>query len=181
MSAEPTDRRAAGPALVIDERAMELAIAEAQLALAHGDVPIGAVAVIGGRVVASRHNERELSHDPTAHAEILLLRDIAEALGDWRMGTATVVVTLEPCPMCAGAMVNARLGRLVFGAYDPKAGAVGSLYNLCSDPRLNHELPVVGGVLAERCGALLTSFFEGRRGQGSPGSNDTVPGGPQHP
>jgi tRNA(adenine34) deaminase len=170
MAAEPTGEP--GPSLVNDEWAMELAITEAQLAKIHGDVPIGAVAMIDGKVVAARHNERELTHDPTAHAEILLLRDVAQMLGDWRMGAVTLIVTLEPCPMCAGAMVNARVGRLVFGAYDPKAGAVGSLFNLCSDPRLNHELPVAGGVLAERCGALLTSFFEGRRGPGSPTSGD---------
>jgi tRNA(adenine34) deaminase len=146
-----------------DEAAMWLAIAEAERAVAHGDVPVGAVAVVGGRAVAARHNERELRPDPTAHAELLTLADVAAAIGGWRMDAVTIVVTLEPCAMCAGAMVNGRVGRLVFGAYDPKAGAVGSLYNLCTDPRLNHEVEVTGGVLAEECGALLTSFFGDRR------------------
>jgi tRNA(adenine34) deaminase len=114
-------------------------------------------------VVARRHNERERTGDPTAHAELLALRDAAAALGTWRLGDATIVVTLEPCPMCAGAMVAARLGRLVYGAADPKAGACGTLYNLCADPRLNHEIPVTGGVRAAECGALLTSFFADRR------------------
>ena len=126
---------------------MRMALAEALLAPPHGDVPVGALALVGGRVVASGHNERERRGDPTAHAEILVLRAAAEALGTWRLDRVTVVVTLEPCPMCAGALVAARVGRLVFGAPDPKAGACGSLYQLCADPRLNHELPVVGGVL----------------------------------
>ena len=142
---------------------MELALAEAALALDHDDVPVGAVALFEGRVVASRHNERERLQDPTAHAELLALRDAAASVGDWRLVDVTLVVTLEPCPMCAGALVNARLGRLLFGAYDSKAGACGSLYNLCSDPRLNHELPVVGGVRADEAAALLVTFFAGRR------------------
>ncbi|HET7486635.1 MAG TPA: nucleoside deaminase [Acidimicrobiales bacterium] len=146
-----------------DEEAMELALAEAEAAPAHGDVPVGAVVLAGGRVVASRHNERERLADPTAHAELLALRDAAVALGTWRLDGATLVVTLEPCPMCAGAAVAGRVGRVVFGAADPKAGACGSLYNLCADPRLNHEPPVRGGVLAERAAALLRSFFAGRR------------------
>ena len=126
---------------VEDTDAMRLALDEAGAAVAHGDVPIGAVALVDGRVIASRHNERELRQDPTAHAEILALRDAAEALGTWRLSAVTLVVTLEPCPMCAGALVASRTGRLVFGAADPKAGACGSLYQLCGDPRLNHELP----------------------------------------
>jgi tRNA(adenine34) deaminase len=146
-----------------DETTMRHAIAEAERAAAHGDVPVGAVAIVDGAVVGARHNERESRPDPTAHAELLLLRDVAAARGSWRMDGVTVVVTLEPCAMCAGAMVNGRVARLVFGAYDPKAGAVGSLYNLCQDPRLNHEVEVTGGVLADECGALLASFFEGRR------------------
>ncbi len=150
--------------LEADEATMQLAIDEARRALEHGDVPVGAVALRGGEVVGRRHNERELRHDPTAHAELLLLRDVARDLTDWRLGDVTLVVTLEPCAMCAGAMVNARLGRLVFGALDPKAGAVASLYELCADPRLNHEVAVTGGVLADECGALLTSFFAERRG-----------------
>jgi tRNA(adenine34) deaminase len=158
------DVAAADPTAPLDDRAaMRVALAEAAQAVAHGDVPVGAVALVGGRVVATRHNERELRLDPTAHAEILALQDAAAALGTWRLGEVTLVVTLEPCPMCAGAMVAARVGRLVFGAVDPKAGACGSLYQLCADPRLNHELPVTGGVLAAECGRVLEEFFAGRR------------------
>jgi len=142
---------------------MRAALAEASGAPDHDDVPVGAVAVVAGRQVAARHNERELRGDPTAHAEILALRDAAAALGTWRLTEVTLVVTLEPCPMCAGALVAARVGRLVFGAADPKAGACGTLYQLCADPRLNHELPVTGGVLAEECGARLTAFFSAKR------------------
>ncbi len=142
---------------------MDVALVEARAAAAEGEVPVGAVCLIDGRVVARRHNERERTGDPTAHAELLVLREAATTLGGWRLGDATIVVTLEPCPMCAGAMVAARLGRLVFGAADPKAGACGTLYNLCADPRLNHEVVVTGGVRAEECGALLTSFFADRR------------------
>jgi tRNA(adenine34) deaminase len=141
------------------ESAMELALVEARSAALHGDVPVGAVVFVGDRVVALAHNERELRADPTAHAEILAIRQAANALGTWRLETATIAVTLEPCAMCAGALVSSRMGKLAFGAVDLKAGACGSLYNLCSDPRLNHELPVTGGVLAEKCGALLTEFF----------------------
>jgi tRNA(adenine34) deaminase len=146
-----------------DLAAMRLALLEAKQALTHGDVPVGAVAIADGQVVSTRHNERELRLDPTAHAEILALRDAAAALGTWRLGDVTLVVTLEPCAMCAGALVSARVGRLVFGAVDPKAGACGSLYQLCADPRLNHELPVRGGVLADECGVVLEEFFAGRR------------------
>ncbi|MDQ3573737.1 MAG: nucleoside deaminase [Actinomycetota bacterium] len=142
---------------------MELALEEAALAPSHGDVPVGAVAVIGGRVVARRHNERELLGDPTAHAELLALRDAARALGDWRLDAVTLVVTLEPCPMCAGALVAGRVARVVFAAPDPKAGACGSLYNLCVDPRLNHEVAVTPGVLADRGALILRQFFAGRR------------------
>jgi tRNA(adenine34) deaminase len=146
-----------------DTGAMRLAIEEAQRALEHGDVPIGAVALVGGQVVARRHNERELQHDPTAHAEILALHDVAEGREDWRLDDVTVIVTLEPCAMCAGALVNARVARVVFGADDPKAGALGSLYNLGSDPRLNHEFDIADGVLADECGDLLRNFFASRR------------------
>ena len=146
-----------------DSAAMGLALEEAAAAPGHGDVPVGAVALVAGQVVASRHNERELTGDPTAHAEILALADAAAALGTWRLTEVTLVVTLEPCPMCAGALVAARLGRVVFGATDPKAGACGSLYNLCADPRLNHEVPVTPGVRADECAALLTGFFDDRR------------------
>jgi len=145
---------------------MRLALTEALLAVTHEDVPVGAVVLVDGTVVAARHNERELQQDPTAHAEILALRDAATGAGSWRLEDTTVVVTLEPCPMCAGALVAGRVGRLVFGATDPKAGASGSLYNLCADPRLNHELPVTPGVLADEAGALLVEFFAGRRRSG---------------
>ena len=150
---------------VDDETAMAAALDEAAAALRHDDVPVGAVAVVDGTVVARRHNEREWLGDPTAHAELLVMRDAAAALGAWRLGDVTLVVTLEPCPMCAGALVAARVGRVVFGAYDPKAGACGSLYNLCADPRLNHEVPVTGGVRADESAALLAAFFADRRGR----------------
>jgi tRNA(adenine34) deaminase len=142
---------------------MGLALGEAAAATAHGDVPVGAVALVDGRVVASRHNERELTGDPTAHAELLALADAAAVVGSWRLSEATLVVTLEPCPMCAGALVASRLGAVVFGAADPKAGACGSLYNLCADPRLNHEVAVTAGVRADEAAALLTAFFADRR------------------
>ena len=142
---------------------MALALGEARTAAEEGDVPVGAVALIGGHVVAARHNEREGAADPTAHAEILALRDAASSVGGWRLSELTLVVTLEPCPMCAGALVAARVRRVVFGATDPRAGACGTLYNLCTDPRLNHELEVVGGVGAAECAALLLSFFAGKR------------------
>ena len=147
---------------------MGLALAQARDALAHDDVPVGAVVLIDGLVVAARHNERELTGDPTAHAEVLPLRDAALALGGWRLSAATLVVTLEPCPMCAGALVAARVGRLVFGAADPRAGACGTLYNLCCDPRLNHELPITAGVREAECATLLTSFFAGKRALSAP-------------
>ena len=148
-----------------DDEAMELALAEARAAAAAGDVPVGCV-VLGpdGAVLARRHNERVVAADPTAHAEILALRDAAAAVGSWRLTGCTLVVTLEPCPMCAGALVAGRVARVVFGAADPKAGACGSLYNLCVDPRLNHEVAVVPGVRGEESGALLSSFFAARRG-----------------
>ncbi len=142
---------------------MELALAEARRALKHDDVPVGAVTIMDGRVIAARHNERELTRDPTAHAELLALRDTAAALGRWRLNDVTLVVTLEPCPMCAGALVAARIGKLLFGATDPRAGACGTLYNLCADPRLNHEVPIIAGVRAAECSDLLTSFFALKR------------------
>jgi tRNA(adenine34) deaminase len=151
---------------VDDESAMRLALDEAAAAVRHGDVPVGAVAVTGGQVISCRHNERELQGDPTAHAEMLALSDAATVLGTWRLSEVTLVVTLEPCPMCAGALVAARLGRLVFGAADLKGGACGSLYNLCADPRLNHEVPVTVGVCAEEASAQLTGFFDVRRRSG---------------
>jgi tRNA(adenine34) deaminase len=149
---------------VTDEEAMALALEEASRAPVHGDVPVGAVVIdASGTVIARRHNERELVGDPTAHAELLALRDAAHHAGGWRLDGATVVVTLEPCPMCAGALVAARVARVVFGAPDPKAGAVGSLYNLCTDPRLNHEVAVRHGVRADEAARLLSGFFAERR------------------
>ncbi|HEX8770209.1 MAG TPA: nucleoside deaminase [Acidimicrobiales bacterium] len=149
-----------------DDEAMALALDEARLAAAHEDVPVGAVALVGDEIVARRHNERHLTGDPTAHAELLALRDAAAAGTEgWRLSAVTLVVTLEPCPMCAGALVAGRVGRLVFGAPDPRAGACGSLYNLCADPRLNHEIPVTAGVRATESAALLESFFASRRGR----------------
>ena len=128
-----------------------------------GEVPVGAVAVHEGRIVGRGANARESARDPTAHAELIAIREAARTLGRWRLAGVTLVVTLEPCAMCAGAMVLARIDRLVFGASDPKAGAVGSLMDLSKDERLNHRFPVGRGVRAEECGALLRGFFEGRR------------------
>lgn len=142
---------------------MAAALDEARGALAHGDVPVGAVVVRDGEIVARAHNRREVLGDPTAHAEVLALRAAAEALGRWRLEDCTLVVTLEPCIMCAGALLNARIGRLVYGAADLKAGATASLYNVCADPRLNHNPPVTHGVLAHEASELLTTFFAARR------------------
>ncbi|MGH9066127.1 MAG: nucleoside deaminase [Acidimicrobiales bacterium] len=143
---------------------MATALAQARAAAGHADVPVGAVVLVGGDVVSARHNERERLGDPTAHAELLALRDAARATGSWRLGPESVLVaTLEPCAMCAGAMLAARVGRLVFGAVDPKAGACGSLYNLCADPRLNHEVEVVAGLSAGESSRLLSTFFGSRR------------------
>jgi tRNA(adenine34) deaminase len=153
-------RPAEGPAI---EDVMGIALEEAARAIDHGDVPVGAVALADGRVIASRHNEREQRGDPTAHAEILALRDAAAVLRTWKLTTVTLVVTLEPCAMCAGALVATRIGRLVFGATDLKAGACGSLYNLCVDPRLNHQLPVTTGVRAAEASDQLSTFFASRR------------------
>ncbi len=140
---------------------MRLALDEARRAGAAGDTPVGAVLLDdAGSVVAAAGNRREQSHDPTAHAEVLVLRAGARARGDWRLSGYTVVVTLEPCAMCAGALVLARIDRLVFGAYDPKAGAVASLFDLVRDPRLNHRVDVRGGVLEQECGRLLSDFFD---------------------
>ena len=170
----PTERPGAPPfepsSGEVEAAAMRLALEEAAAAPAHGDVPVGAVVLAGGEVVARRHNERELTGDPTAHAELLALRDAAARLGRWRLSECTLVATLEPCPMCAGSLVAARVGRLVFGAADPKAGACGSLYNLCADPRLNHELAVVSGLMGETSAQLLVGFFASRRGAGPPGT-----------
>jgi tRNA(adenine34) deaminase len=142
---------------------MRLALREAQRALAHEDVPIGAVLVRAGEVIAAAHNERELRADPTAHAEILALREASRELGSWRVLDCTLYVTLEPCAMCAGAIVLARVPRVVFGATDPKAGACGSVLDVLGEPRLNHRPEVLAGVLAPESGQLLSAFFASRR------------------
>jgi tRNA(adenine34) deaminase len=148
---------------------MGLALDEAAAARSHADVPVGALVVSAdGAVLARRHNERERAGDPTAHAEILALRDAAARLGGWRLDGCLLVVTLEPCPMCAGAALAARIATIAFGAADPKAGACGSLYNLAADPRLNHDIEVLPGVRAEEAAALLRSFFAERRQPGEP-------------
>lgn len=142
---------------------MSLALDEARLALAHGDVPVGALVLLDGAIIARAHNEREKRQDACAHAEVLALQQACAAVGSWRLERATVVVTLEPCVMCAGALLSARVARVVFGADDPKAGAAGSLYNVFADPRLNHEIALTPRVRAEECGALLSDFFASRR------------------
>jgi tRNA(adenine34) deaminase len=152
---------ALGP--VADERFMRLALDEARRCAEHGDVPVGAVVVHGGEVVAAAGNSRELAQDPTAHAEILALRAASESLGSWHLEGCTLYVTLEPCAMCAGAVVLSRVDRLVFGAADPRAGFAGSLANLVQDERLNHRAALEGGVLAQECGDLLRAFFLERR------------------
>jgi tRNA(adenine34) deaminase len=146
-----------------DDYFMRLALREAEHALEHDDVPIGAVLVRDGEIVAAAHNERELRQDPTAHAEILALREAARTLGSWRLLDTVVYVTLEPCAMCAGAIVLARVPRVVFGAGDPKAGACGSVLDILAEPRLNHRPDVAGGLLAQECGELLSGFFASRR------------------
>jgi tRNA(adenine34) deaminase len=142
---------------------MRLAVREAERALEHEDVPIGAVVVRGGEVLAAAHNERELRQDPTAHAEIIALRAAAQAVDTWRVLDTVLYVTLEPCAMCAGAIVLARVPRVVYGATDPKAGACGSVLDVLGEPRLNHRPEVAGGLLAAECGELLSAFFAGRR------------------
>ena len=146
-----------------DDALMEVALAEASDGAEAGEVPVGAVVAVGDRIVARRHNERESLIDPTAHAELLALRDAAAEVGSWRLAGATLVVTLEPCPMCAGAAWAARLDRVVWGAPNPDAGALGSLYHLGADPRLNHEFELGHGVRAEECASLLADFFAERR------------------
>jgi tRNA(adenine34) deaminase len=146
-----------------DEYFMRLALREAERAMEHDDVPIGAVIVHDGEVLASGRNEREQRQDPTAHAEVLALREAAGRLGSWRVLDSVLYVTLEPCAMCAGAIVLARVPRVVFGAWDPKAGAAGSVLDVLAQPQLNHRPEVAGGLLAEECGALLSSFFARRR------------------
>lgn len=147
----------------IDALFMEAAISEAKAAAASGEVPIGAVAVRDGEIIARARNEKENGRDPTAHAEVILLRETAKILGGWRLSGVTVYVTLEPCPMCAGAMVLARIDRLVFGTLDPKMGAVRTLYNIADDPRLNHRIEITAGVREAECAAMLSDFFRERR------------------
>jgi tRNA(adenine34) deaminase len=146
-----------------DDYFMRMALREAERALEHDDVPIGAVLVRDGELVAGTHNERELRQDPTAHAEILALREAADAGGSWRLLDTVLYVTLEPCAMCAGAIVLARVPRVVYGARDPKAGACGSVLDVLGEPRLNHRPAVGGGLLASECGELLSEFFASRR------------------
>jgi tRNA(adenine34) deaminase len=153
-----------------DEAHMRQALEEARRALEHDDVPIGAVVVRDGEVIGAGHNERELLQDPTAHAEIIALRAAAAATGSWRVLDATLYVTLEPCAMCAGAIVLARVPRVVYAATDPKAGAAGSVMDVLDHPALNHRPEVVSGVLAEEAGTLLVDFFRARRRSGLPGS-----------
>lgn len=143
---------------------MQLALSEARLASEHDDVPIGAVVAHGdGRVIGRGHNERELRNDPTAHAEVIALRQAADEVGSWRVLDCTLVVTLEPCAMCAGAIVLARVPRVVFGCADPKAGAAGSVLDVLGEDRLNHRPEVIGGVLEQECSQLLRTFFAARR------------------
>jgi tRNA(adenine34) deaminase len=146
-----------------DEYLMRLALREAERALEHDDVPVGAVVVHAGEVIGAGHNERELREDPTAHAEMLAIREAARALGSWRLLDTVLYVTLEPCAMCAGAIVLGRIPRVVYAAVDPKAGAAGSVLDILAEPRLNHRPEVAGGLLAEESGELLRAFFRTRR------------------
>ena len=158
---QESDRR--DPTAAEDEFFIREALIEAEKAAKLDEVPIGAVIVSAGRIIARGHNRRETDSDPTAHAEVLALRAASVCQGHWRLPGTTLYVTLEPCAMCAGAMVLARIERLVFGAYDPKAGAAGSLMNIVQDNRLNHRVELQGGVLAEECGRILKDFFRSRR------------------
>ncbi len=146
-----------------DQRYMQMAIEQAQIAEENGDVPIGAIIVHENQIIGKAYNQREQLADPTAHAEIIALTQAAAALENWRLNGCTIYVTLEPCPMCAGALVLSRMDRLVYGCDDPKAGACGSLYNIVRDERLNHLLEVTSGVLADECSLLLQEFFQRRR------------------
>jgi tRNA(adenine34) deaminase len=145
---------------------MEIALRLAQEAGENGEIPVGAIIVLNGEIIAEARNEKEIRGDATAHAEILALQRAAETMGHWRLSDATMYVTLEPCAMCAGAMVQARLGRLVFGAYDPKAGAAGSVVDLVDHPAFNHQVIVKSGVMADKCGQILKDFFNSKRRDG---------------
>ena len=147
----------------IDRRWMREALRLAEAALGHDEVPVGCVIVHDGRAVGRAHNQRETLRDPTAHAEMIAITQAAEALDAWRLSGCTLYVTLEPCTMCTGAMILARLDRLVYGASDPKGGAVQSVFRLLDEPRLNHRIPVTAGVMAEECGAILSDFFRAKR------------------
>ena len=147
----------------MDDHFMRLALQQAQQAQVEDEVPVGAIILNQDRIIAAAYNQREQLHDPTAHAEMIAITQAAEAIGDWRLEHCTMYVTLEPCPMCAGAIIQSRIPRIVYGATDPKAGAVTSLYNLLTDTRLNHTVQVTGGVLAEDCGMILTNFFRSKR------------------
>jgi tRNA(adenine34) deaminase len=152
--------------LIVHAEYMHHALREAERAMSENEVPVGAVVVHEGRLIAAAHNQREQLHDATAHAEMIAITQASEALASWRLTDCTLYVTLEPCPMCAGAILQARVPRLVYGAIDPKAGAVDSLYRLLGDSRLNHRTDVVSGVLAGPCGEILTRFFRAQREQG---------------
>ncbi|MBI2901902.1 MAG: nucleoside deaminase [Planctomycetes bacterium] len=152
-----------GGAVKEEIRFMEEALRQAERAAEAGEVPVGAVIVHDGKIVARAHNQVELLHDATAHAEMIAITQASEALGDWRLAGAALYVTMEPCPMCAGALVLARADRIVYGTADPVAGACGSVFDIPSEKRLNHRIPVTGGVLAQRCAALLKEFFRSRR------------------
>jgi tRNA(adenine34) deaminase len=148
----------------IDEKFMALALEEAQRALEESEVPVGAALLINGEMIAKAHNLREGLSDPTAHAEMLVLREASQRLGRWRLTNATLYVTMEPCAMCAGAAVLARVSRIAYGCRDPKAGACGSVFDIPRDPELNHQVEVIGGVLEEKCRSVLKEFFSNRRG-----------------
>lgn len=150
----------------MDEHYMKLALQQAQQAAESDEVPVGAVIVHGERTIALAHNQREQLNDPTAHAEMIAITQAAEAIGDWRLENCTLYVTLEPCLMCAGAILQARLGRLVYGASDPKAGAVESLFQTMADNRLNHQVESTSGILARECGEILSHFFQQQRSRG---------------
>jgi len=149
----------------IDLQMMRRALKQADLAAKAGEVPVGAVVYRGEHVLAEAHNLRETDGDPCAHAEVLALRQASQTIGSWRLIDCSIAVTLEPCPMCAGAMILARINKLVFGATDPKMGSVQTLYQLCSEKRFNHQLQVQGGIMGKACGEILTNFFQQRRGQ----------------
>jgi tRNA(adenine34) deaminase len=146
-----------------DIRWMREALRQAQAALDHDEVPVGCIIVHNGRAIGRAHNQREMLEDPTAHAEMIAITQAAEALGSWRLHGCTLYVTLEPCVMCTGAMILGRIDRLVYGATDPKAGAVDSVFRILEEPRLNHRVPVTGGVMKDECGAILSEFFRGKR------------------